>query len=150
MNNKQSPLGLGRQKKDIINKHHPALANKNYMDNIYYTNIITNTNKLYASSDKISELELNMKNVYTSIPPDIIADMIAKLSESGDINIYHSNILNLPYDFNSSNFGFNANASINSKNIITVGGTITTTNLRSEGIIYESNYLGWRFWYTFS
>jgi hypothetical protein len=38
MNNKQSPSNfkgsqLGRIKKDIINKHHPALANKNYIDN---------------------------------------------------------------------------------------------------------------------
>ena len=37
MNNKKSPSNfkdpqLGRQKKDIINKHHPALANKNFMD----------------------------------------------------------------------------------------------------------------------
>jgi len=36
MNNKQPNIKdtqLGRMKKDIINKHHPALANKNYMDN---------------------------------------------------------------------------------------------------------------------
>jgi hypothetical protein len=37
MNNKKSPSNfkepqLGRLKKDIINKHHPALANKNFMD----------------------------------------------------------------------------------------------------------------------
>ena len=37
MNNKKSPSNfkepqLGRLKKDIINKHHPALGNKNFMD----------------------------------------------------------------------------------------------------------------------
>ena len=37
MNNKKPPSNLkdpqlGRLKKDIINKHHPAVANKNFMD----------------------------------------------------------------------------------------------------------------------
>jgi len=37
MNNKKLPSNfkdpqLGRLKKDIINKHHPAVANKNFMD----------------------------------------------------------------------------------------------------------------------
>jgi hypothetical protein len=37
MNNKKTPSSfkepqLGRLKKDIINKYHPAVANKNFMD----------------------------------------------------------------------------------------------------------------------
>ena len=53
--------------------------------------------------------------------------------------IYFSNILGLPFKWNSSNFGFNTNASTNINNIITIGGTLTANNVYSTGIIYENN-----------
>ena len=126
---------------NFITKEETAAAyyNKIYLDNVYYDNIITNTGKLYASYATLKTMQENIDSVYTSIPPEVIATIISNLSAKGDISIYHSNMLGLPYTFNSSNYGFNAVASLNPNNIITIGGTITASNVRSQGIIYESN-----------
>ena len=113
--------------------------NKNYLDGIYANNIITITGNLYASINEFNRLKDTINSIYTYIPDDTIAGIIKNLADNDKLFVYFSNILNLPFKYNSSNFGFNTNASTNINNIITVGGTITANNIYSSGIIYENN-----------
>ena len=114
--------------------------NKNYIDGTYLNSTVINkTNTLYATVAQINAVNASIASVYTGIPKEVIAGIITDLSESKQIDIYHSNILNLPYNFNESNFGFKAPASTNINNIITVGGTVLANNFNSSGEIYENN-----------
>jgi hypothetical protein len=113
--------------------------NKNYIDINYLANIINTTDKRYATATEIATVRTQIANIYTNLPSDTIAAIITELGAKNQLSVYHSNILNLPYKFNGSNIGINANASININNVLTVGGAIIASNINSMGTIYESN-----------
>ena len=113
--------------------------NKNYIDNVYYNSIFTEANKLYASSGDIDNLQNSIDNVYSQIPLSTIAGIIERLATNNTLSVYYSNILQVPFKYNNSNFGFNADPSTNIHDIITIGGTLNASVIKSSGIIYESN-----------
>ena len=113
--------------------------NKIYIDTVYYNSIFTEANKLYASSGDIDNLQNSIDNVYSQIPLSTIAGIIERLAANNTLSVYFSNILQLPFNYNSSNFGFNASASTNISDIITIGGTLNASVIKSSGIIYENN-----------
>jgi hypothetical protein len=113
--------------------------NKQYIDTNYLNNIIATTRNLYATADQLAYVQEQVANIWSGLPTDAISDYIAELIRLNELSIYYSNLVQLPYSFNSSNYGFNAIASTNINNIITVGGTIVANNINSAGIIYENN-----------
>ena len=114
---------------------------KDYI-NTTYSNIIMNSVKNnYTTIEETSRLKTTIENAYNAIPIEYVANIITRLAVDKQLSIYYSNIQNIPFNFNSSNFGFNAQPSQNVNNIITVGGTLITTNLISSSNIYENNNL---------
>ena len=114
---------------------------KTHLDNVYYTNIITSTDAKYVDKQTYNILADTVANVYNAIPTETIAAAFKTIIENGEINVYYSNILNFPYNYNkySSNFGFNIEPSININNKISVGGTLLASNVSSINDIYERN-----------
>jgi hypothetical protein len=115
--------------------------NKLYINSTYYNNIISATNSLYAKQDEITALRTSVNSIYTQIPNEAIAQIIETLSSNNELSIYHSNLLQLPYNYNTinKNFGFNTSPSTNINDIISIGGTLKANTIKSIGNIYENN-----------
>ena len=114
---------------------------KQYIDGTYYNNIVAYTDTLYTKVSDFSGLEDTINSIYTSIPNAAIAQIIETLSSNNEISIYHSNLLQVPYNYNKTtkNFGFNTSPSTNIIDIISIGGTLKATNIKSIGNIYEND-----------
>ena len=115
--------------------------NKFYMENTYSNSIFTKANLLYANKIDIVDLNTRISAVYDSVDRDAIATIISSLAGSQSLVVYHSNILQLPYDYNrtTQTFGFNTTAT--SGEIINIGGTLKANTIKSTGDIYENNML---------
>ena len=113
--------------------------NRNYMDINYVNTIISKTDLLYPTIETVNDIKLALTNIYNELPKETIADLITGLVKNSEISIYYSNILNLPFNYNSSNFGFNTIPSSISDIAVSVGGTVLAENIKSKGIIYENN-----------
>ena len=111
------------------------------MENTYSNSIFTKANLLYANKIDIVDLNTRISAVYDSVDRDAIATIISSLAGSQSLVVYHSNILQLPYDYNrtTQTFGFNTTAT--SGEIINIGGTLKANTIKSTGDIYENNML---------
>ena len=96
MNNKFNNTPLGRQKKDIINKHHPALANKNFMDDrfmsrsSYHDEPVETEGIGYVFEDEI-EAASNDSSVKDSSVKDSSGNNIVKDTSGNNIITKKSN-----------------------------------------------------------
>ena len=112
---------------------------RSYLDNTYSNNIFIKGDTRYASSEQLNKVQSAVTNYANSLSPELIAGIFEKLLADDTLSIYFSNIINLPFNWNTSNYGFNTEASTNVNNIITIGGTLTANNVFSSGIIYENS-----------
>ena len=114
---------------------------KSYINTNYSNIIMKSVEAGYTPLSVTNAIQATLTDVYSTISQEAIANVINDLADGNQLSVYHSNIQHLPYDFNSSNFGFKATASTNINNIITVGGTLLANNLISYGNISENNTL---------
>ena len=126
---------------DAINTYY----SKNYMDTTYSNNLSSNIANIYGTKTDIERLSANLVQAYNNISPQFITSLASKLN-SGVIAIIFSNIQELPFNvnYNLKTFGFGLNTpadTINSNNIITIGGTLTANTIKCIGDIYENNNL---------
>jgi hypothetical protein len=117
--------------------------NRTYFDTTYSNILQTKFDTVYGSISAINSLNTRINSVYSSVDPQAIGIVIQKLAGQNSLIVYHSNILELPYIYDSNNktLGFNTTPSTNSSEIITINGNLTGINLKAIGNIYENNTL---------
>ena len=121
-----------------------ALANyynKTYMNVNYSNTIFTEIKRDYPTRDEFDTLTATLHNIINELPADTIAVLIDDLAKSNELSIFYSNIVNIPFKWNSSNFGFNADAGTGINDIMTIGGTLNAVTIKSSGYIFENNTL---------
>ena len=120
--------------------------NKTYFNDTYSNIILNSVKERYLELSVKTALEERIDALFNStIDKTGIAESINSLIAENKLFIYHSNLIQLPYnnsynnDLNTHNFGFNTSPSLTE--IIKINGDLKATNIKATGNIYENNTL---------